>query len=115
MGIIDNITGWGPLTRRQEQQLYGLVASELESGFKEKGLWLKALAETGGDETRAISKYVKLRVQSLADEIELRRHVANAQSQQAHEKSTRSASGALDKPLNQSTQTPSANQKKRKS
>jgi hypothetical protein len=115
MGILDNITGWGPLTRRQEQQLYGLVASELENGFKEKGLWLKALAESGGDESRAISKYVKLRVQSLADESELRRYATNTQNQQTHEKSTSSISGALDKPLNQNNHTSSSQRKKRKS
>jgi hypothetical protein len=115
MGILDNITSWGPLTRRQEQQLYGLVASELEGGFKEKGLWLKALAETGGDESLAISKYVKLRVQSLADERELLRYATNTQNQQTHEKSTRSSSGALDKPLNHNSQTPSTQTKKHKS
>jgi hypothetical protein len=53
--------------RAQEAALYAQVMEELEQGNRDKGLWGKALAETEGDEAKANARYMKLRVQALAD------------------------------------------------
>ena len=57
-------------TSKQEELLYEFVATELESGSLSKGLWTKALAETGFDNARAPALYVKMRVAAL--QVELR-------------------------------------------
>lgn len=81
MGILDSISRSAALSRKQEQVLYELVAEELENGDKVKGLWLKALADSGGDEAKSMAKYVKLRVKSLADDQELLRQALKARQQ----------------------------------
>ena len=52
-------------TSKQEELLYEFVATELEQGSLSKGLWTKALAETGFDDARARALYIKMRVASL--------------------------------------------------
>lgn len=47
-------------TSKQEELLYEFVATELETGSLSKGLWIKALAETGFDDARARALYIKL-------------------------------------------------------
>ncbi len=54
---------------KQEELLYDFVAAELEEGTLSKGLWTKALAETGFDDARARALYVKMRVASLNAEL----------------------------------------------
>jgi len=54
-----------------EEQYYEIVSSEIEAGLVKKGLWMKAYAQSNGNERLAESLYVKLRVQSLKDEVEL--------------------------------------------
>jgi hypothetical protein len=51
-----------------DEQLYEAVGEELASGELRRGLWLKALHETGGDEGRARLRYVGLRVQAMRGE-----------------------------------------------
>tara|TARA_B100000989_G_C19452986_1_gene432644 strand:- start:226 stop:672 length:447 start_codon:yes stop_codon:yes gene_type:complete len=58
-------------SRLFEERIYELVSKEIESGQKRVGLWAKALATSDGSEERAKSKYIKLRVQSMKDELEL--------------------------------------------
>ena len=58
-------------SRLFEERIYELVSKEIESGQKRAGLWAKALATSDGSEERAKSKYIKLRVQSMKDELEL--------------------------------------------
>jgi hypothetical protein len=56
-------------TSKQEELLYEFVATELESGALSKGLWTKALAETGFDDAQARALYIKMRVASLQAEL----------------------------------------------
>lgn len=57
--------------RLVEEKLYDIIASEIEDGIQKQGLWLKALANSNGDEKRAKGEYLSLRLQSLKDEIEI--------------------------------------------
>ena len=65
-------SGW--LARRKEKKLekagdvkfYDEVARELQDRPMSPGLWTKAFAETGGDDTKARALYIKLRVTQLA-------------------------------------------------
>lgn len=54
--------------RKQQEFLYEIVSEEIISGDIKLGLWTQALVEAEGDEKRAKTKYIKLRVQSLMDE-----------------------------------------------
>ncbi len=56
--------------RANEELLYSQVAEEIEKNEINKGLWAKALSESGNIDSSAKALYIKLRVQSLKDEIE---------------------------------------------
>jgi hypothetical protein len=61
-----------------EQRLFDLkvhakVATEIEEGFLEKGVYAKALTQCSGDEERAKGLYIELRVQMIKDQIEVGR------------------------------------------
>ena len=58
-------------TRIQEEQLYEIVAIEIDQGVLRPGLWAKAFAKSNGEENVAKANYIELRVQSLKDEIEV--------------------------------------------
>jgi len=62
------------ISRKHEEKLYALVASEMAEGIRNTALWLKALEEANGNSEKQISKYIKLRVQSLKDDI----HIINS-------------------------------------
>ena len=57
--------------RLSEEKLYALVVEELEQGYKRDGLWGKAMEESDGSLDKAESIYIKLRVQSIKDEMEI--------------------------------------------
>ena len=59
-------------SRIYEEQLYAKVAKEMASGYIRNGLWAKAFSQSKGSEDVARSIYIKLRVQSLEDEINLK-------------------------------------------
>lgn len=69
MGLIDNIRQKGAEGRLTEEVLYAEVLREMEAGIRRDGLWAKALSEAGGAEAVAKAGYIKLRVQSLRDEV----------------------------------------------
>lgn len=56
--------------RALEEKLYLKVAEEIEANNINKGLWTKALAESGNDTKKAEGLYIQFRVQKLKDEIE---------------------------------------------
>lgn len=49
----------------REEELYAQVAEEIAQRDVSLGLWAKALLEARGDESRAKSSYIKLRVEQL--------------------------------------------------
>lgn len=59
------------VSRLQEEKLYEKVLLELSSGKKRGGLWAKALANCNGAEEKAESLYIRYRVQSIKDEMEI--------------------------------------------
>lgn len=89
MGLLDELRRVGISARQEEAALYELVAAELDEGVIERGLWLKALAESDGNEQIAKAKYCSFRVQSLRDDKELLRQAVQArgkaQAEQKHQ------------------------------
>jgi hypothetical protein len=52
-----------------DEAAYELIASELASDGVKQGLWTKALADAGWDESKAKSYYVKMRHEQLLNEL----------------------------------------------
>ena len=71
MGIFDDINAKGAAYRFTEEALYAEALREIESGQRRDGIWAKAMAESDMDQGKAGAKYIKLRVQSLKDEVTL--------------------------------------------
>jgi len=69
MSIFDDIRAAGATFRLTEESLYAEAFREIESGQRRDGIWAKALVESDMDQVKAGAKYIKLRVQSLKDEI----------------------------------------------
>ena len=72
-----NRTPQARLTRKLERDLSAIAVNELESNQKDQGVWGQALLKANGDNNKAISLYIQLRVDSLKDEIaEHKEHIA---------------------------------------
>jgi hypothetical protein len=71
MGIVEDIRLRGATFRITEESLYAEALREMEAGLRRDGLWAKALVESSTSQTDARTCYLKLRVQSLRDEIDL--------------------------------------------
>ena len=61
----------GSKGRLKEEAIYLAVMKEMKAGLKSDGLWGQAISETEGNEKKAKALYIKLRVQSLKDEINI--------------------------------------------
>jgi hypothetical protein len=59
--------------RKHETYLYELVMEEIANNERNKGLWGQAIVKSNGDEKKAEAEYIKLRVESLKDEIEIQK------------------------------------------
>ena len=71
MGIFDKFKTSTAIDRLSEEKLYEQVAQELKAGKKREGIWVKAMAKTGGDLNKAEALYIELRVQAIKDEASL--------------------------------------------
>jgi hypothetical protein len=69
VGIFDDIKAKGAAYRLTEEALYAEALREIESGQRRDGIWAKAMAESDMDQGKAGAKYIKMRVQSLKDEV----------------------------------------------
>ena len=56
-----------------EDELYEIVANEIETGKTQKGLWTKLYAQCDGDETQIKVRYIEQRVAQLKD-AEMQKH-----------------------------------------
>ena len=74
------------IARALEEDLYEVIAAELKDGVKKDGLWIKAISKAGGDKSRTESEYIKLRLQSLKDEMDI---YASAQKAVGREETVR--------------------------
>ena len=70
MGLFDKVKKTTIESRRYEEKLYEVALEEVEAGEIRKGLYSKALAKADGDKEKADGIYLKLRVQSIMDDIE---------------------------------------------
>ena len=70
MGIFDTVKKTTIASRRYEEKLYEVALEEFENDEIRKGLYAKALSKADGDKEKADGIYLKLRVQSIMDDIE---------------------------------------------
>lgn len=70
--------------RKTDEALYSLVAQEIESGVRNNGLWLKALEKADGNKEKQVVEYIKLRVQSLKDDVSIFSELSEAAKQISH-------------------------------
>jgi hypothetical protein len=70
MGLFDKVKKTTIESRRYEEKLYEVALEEVEAGEVRKGLYAKAVAKADGDKEKADGIYLKLRVQSITDDIE---------------------------------------------
>ena len=73
MGIFDKVKKTSINSRRIEEKLYEVALDEVEKNNIRKGLYAKALSKAEGDKEKANGIYLKLRVQSIMDDIESER------------------------------------------
>jgi len=78
MGIFDKFKTSTAIDRLSEERLYEQVAQELKAGKRSEGVWIKAMAKSGGDLNKAESMYIELRVQSLKDELAVASEIRNS-------------------------------------
>lgn len=69
MGILESIYRAVTVPTFNEERLYEQVYEELSDNQIRIGLWTKALSESYGDEAAAKSIYIKLRVESIKEEL----------------------------------------------
>lgn len=71
MGIFHNIKSALAVSRQTDEYFYAEALREIECGIRKDGIWAKAMAESDMDQGKAAARYIKLRVQSLKDEVTL--------------------------------------------
>lgn len=71
MSLFKGSTTKSAISRKLDEAHYAYVASEMSDGVRNEALWIKALEEANGDPQKQIAEYIKLRVQSLKDDIHL--------------------------------------------
>ena len=59
--------------RKHEIYLFQLVMDEIANNGRKKGIWGQAIVKSNGDEKKAEAEYIKLRVESLKDELEIQK------------------------------------------
>lgn len=90
MGLFSAFRKTAVITRKQDEQLYSMVAKELAEHIRYDGLWVKALALADGNKEKQLAEYVKLRVQALKDEIYIASE-ANANKEETGKKSEKTS------------------------
>lgn len=82
MRWIDKIRTAAAEGRLSEEAMYAAIAQEMADGDIREGLMAKALANTSGDPVRANSLYIKYRLQSLKDELNIADGIAREVEEQ---------------------------------
>ena len=70
--------------RKTDETLYSVVAQEMERGVRNNGLWLKALEKADGNKEKQVAEYIKLRVQSLKDDVSILSELPETAKQISH-------------------------------
>lgn len=71
MAIFDKFKKMNIGHRKNDEAIYSIIAQEMEDGFKNNGLWLKALEQADGNKEKQVAEYIKLRVRSLKDNVSI--------------------------------------------
>lgn len=71
--------------RKTDEALYAVIAQEMETSRRSSGLWIKALEKADGNKERQVAEYIKLRVQSLKDDINIHSELSGVQKRVAHD------------------------------
>lgn len=71
MSLFRSFKKSGVANRKADEILYTVVAREMDEGTIHEGLWLMALERANGVSSLQTAEYVKLRVQSLRDDISI--------------------------------------------
>lgn len=69
MKFFDSLKNNAAKSRLTEEMIYEQVSEELKNDIRREGLWTKAVAESNGNDDIAKSIYIKLRFQSIVDEV----------------------------------------------
>lgn len=100
MSILRKIQDRSVAIRIQEEALYEAAMQSYEDGEIRKGLWAKALIESGGDSSKAESIYLRLLVAALKDEL----YVASRLDEEATQRGLDpSAESPTSKPRDENT------------
>ena len=71
MGLFTRNDKLSIFQRQHETKLFEFVMDEIANNKRQKGLWGQAIVKSNGDEKKAEAEYIKLRVESLKDELEV--------------------------------------------
>jgi hypothetical protein len=71
MSIFGKLKNTTVANRKSDEMLYSVVAAEMADGVRYEGLWLKAVQLSAGDQQKQHSEYIKLRIQSLKDDVHI--------------------------------------------
>lgn len=69
MSIFDKFRKTNISQRKSDEEIYSIIAQEMEEGIRHNGLWLKALVLADGNTERQLAHYIKLRAQAIRDDI----------------------------------------------
>ena len=82
MSFINDLKNSNAKIRLTEEKIYAEVMREMKDSILRDGLWAKAMSEVNFDEKKAKAKYIKLRVQSIIDEIAIHNENLNRKLEQ---------------------------------
>lgn len=107
MKFFDKLRNNAAKSRISEEMIYEQVSEELNSGIRREGLWAKALSESNGSDDVAKSIYIKLRYQSIVDEVTvtgitdyvLNEEIKQSSVQNIHAKKASNVGGVTSKTL----------------
>lgn len=72
MGLFTSAKAKLAAQKLAEEQLYEFAAEEIAANNIRPGLWAKAIAEADGDDAKAKARYIKLRVETMKAEADLK-------------------------------------------
>lgn len=95
--MFDKLWRSSAAARLLEERFYEQVVKELSQGQRRDGLWAKALSNSEGIEEKEKALYIRYRVQSIKDEVE----ISQALAEEAEKKATAAPILERQKRINQ--------------